>query len=556
VQSFTHFRSVFDVSPSGPMEDPWAALVGEVRAWINRKEKDPLKGFFFTGGTWSGPPPAPSRVETRTLSNGRPTPELWAVRYDHFDSEIKARRWTTNVSVTEVGTREWRISVQLLHWLRPDYLGPEPPTPQPSKPRLVISLLDSKNWIGRIGSVRLKARPLTMKVGKGRDFAELLRDAQRLVPIVLMSCDRKSGVPKLDSVSLSRALAGTAAVYVCESPECDDELEHFVPMRFRSRNGTVRIYAPGLTFNKDWTAERHRFFARDEIDRQGEEEIIGHIVRALTRSDAWRGLQSSVVSIDDIDARIRERRLTELRAVGTLKLVEKDEMLNLYEADSLRLDGDNKRLKDELEAVKDRSTLAEETVTRLDYELEQSRRLATEARAQALAEGNALQAVLALTAWPEKPRDVAALAVEVSSGRLTFSPEAERALEKSDFATCQDALDVIWRCLRAMATDLYDLLMQDLPAQQVADMFGSRTKFELTWTETKQTKRDNKLMAKRRLVYEGREIDITPHVKWGNTAPQLLRVHFWVDRVDGTPKRIVIGHCGDHLDTYRTKRRQ
>ena len=131
-----------------------------------------------------------------------------------------------------------------------------------------------------------------------------------------MSCDRKTEVPKLDSVVLSRALAGTAVVYVCESPDCDDELEHFLPMRFRSPNGTVRIYAPGVKFSQEWTSERHRFFTGKEIDEQGDDQIIGHIVRALTRSDAWRGLRSSVSSIDDIDARIRERRLSELRSAG------------------------------------------------------------------------------------------------------------------------------------------------------------------------------------------------------------------------------------------------
>jgi hypothetical protein len=134
-----------------------------------------------------------------------------------------------------------------------------------------------------------------------------------------------------------------------------------------------------------------------------------------------------------------------------------------------------------------------------------------------------------------------------------FHDEAARALERSKFITCDDAPSVTWRCLRAMATDLYDLVMQDLPARQVPETFKSRTIFELTWTESKETKRDNKLMAEWRLVYEGREIDITPHVKWGDTAPRLLRVHFWVDR---NRKRIVVGHCGDHLDTYGTRRRR
>jgi hypothetical protein len=59
-------------------------------------------------------------------------------------------------------------------------------------------------------------------------------------------------------------------------------------------------------------------------------------------------------------------------------------------------------------------------------------------------------------------------------------------------------------------------------------------------------------MALRRVRYDGQDVDITPHVKWGNRVPKLLRVHFYVDRQKG---KLVIGHCGDHLDTYGTRRR-
>ena len=41
-------------------------------------------------------------------------------------------------------------------------------------------------------------------------------------------------------------------------------------------------------------------------------------------------------------------------------------------------------------------------------------------------------------------------------------------------------------------------------------------------------------------------------MKWGNRAPKLLRVQFYVDRQKGT---LVIGYCGDHPDTYGTRRR-
>jgi len=552
MQAYTHFRSVFDISPSGSLENPWPALIGEVRAWVSRKEKAELKGFFFNGGSWAGGPPTRARVETRTLSDGDGTPEMWAVRYEHLDSEVPSRRWTTNVGVNQVGPREWRMAVELVHRLRPDYVGREPSLPQPSSPRLVTGLLESQHWICRVGSLRLTAHPVPMKVGKGPEFAALLRNANRLVPVVLVSCDRKTGVPKLDTVSLSRALAGTAVVYVCESKECDDEIEHFVPMRFRSPNGTVRIYAPGVDFSQDWTAGRHRFFHPKDIDEMGDNEVNAQIVRALTRSDAWRGLQSSITSIDDIEARVRERRLTELRQSGSGSLQESREMLGLFEAENTRLEAEKKKLTEDLATETGARERAEEALARREYDLEQIKASADETREAERAEKVALQAVRGLDEWPEGPEAIADLAGKIHRDRLVLTPAALRSLGNSEFSTCTAADAVLWRCLRVMATELYDLVMQDPPAQNAADLLKSRTKFELTWTETKETKRDNKLMAKRRMVYEGRDIDITPHLKWGNKAPRLLRVHFYVDR---DQKKLVIGHCGDHLDTHGTRRR-
>src|SRR5205814_4133750 len=127
----------------------------------------------------------------------------------------------------------------------------------------------------------------------------------------------------------SLALAGTAVVYYCESTECDDELSHLLPIAFRSPNGTVRIYAPRVDFDHEWTSARHRFFTGKDIDEQSDEEIIAQIVRGLTRTDSWRGLQSSITSIDDLDARARERRLAELRQAGTSSAKEREEMLEL-----------------------------------------------------------------------------------------------------------------------------------------------------------------------------------------------------------------------------------
>ena len=66
-------------------------------------------------------------------------------------------------------------------------------------------------------------------------------------------------------------------------------------------------------------------------------------------------------------------------------------------------------------------------------------------------------------------------------------------------------------------------------------------------TEGKQTKNDKNLVKLRKLKYMGAEVDITLHVKYGSKAPKCLRVHFYADH---ERQMLVVGHCGDHLDTY------
>jgi hypothetical protein len=48
-------------------------------------------------------------------------------------------------------------------------------------------------------------------------------------------------------------------------------------------------------------------------------------------------------------------------------------------------------------------------------------------------------------------------------------------------------------------------------------------------SEGKNTKKDKKFMNLRKDIYEGKIVEIIPHVKVGNKEPRLLRVHFYPD---------------------------
>lgn len=62
------------------------------------------------------------------------------------------------------------------------------------------------------------------------------------------------------------------------------------------------------------------------------------------------------------------------------------------------------------------------------------------------------------------------------------------------------------------------------------------------------------LMRQRIDKYNGQEIDIEPHVKNGSqeSDPKFVRIHFAYD--PNVADKIIVGHCGKHLDNYSTRK--
>src|SRR5690606_32446925 len=105
-----------------------------------------------------------------------------------------------------------------------------------------------------------------------------------------------------------------------------------------------------------------------------------------------------------------------------------------------------------------------------------------------------------------------------------------------------------WRALKSIPEILSPLLFSEQEGDKQA-LYVNKAGFDLSMTESKMTKADKKLRDLRTRRYKNQEIDINAHIGFGNKKPNMLRVHFHVSSSD---KKIVIGHCGDHLDNFST----
>ena len=72
--------------------------------------------------------------------------------------------------------------------------------------------------------------------------------------------------------------------------------------------------------------------------------------------------------------------------------------------------------------------------------------------------------------------------------------------------------------------------------------------------EGKMTRKDADLMRQYTDTYNGHEINIEAHIKNGvkESDPRFVRIYFAHDPT--VSDKVIIGHCGKHLDNYTTQK--
>ena len=262
------------------------------------------------------------------------------------------------------------------------------------------------------------------------------------------------------------------------------------------------------------------------------------------------GLADVAWGIDDLERREREARFAALR--GQIAASADRELLQLFEDDNIALQKDNRELAALVERLEDEVEASNSQLARVSFQLKHERQRADAAEVQAKALDTGRAALEKIASFPATVVEIIDWVTALWGDRVIFTDRARKSASKADINKDRSELAIVWQLLRSLAVDLHPLLGREMPsAGTVAEEYKRRSSFELAWTEGKQTKKDNKLMQLRQIEYAGVTLDITPHVKYGSKSPKCLRVHFAVYEATGA---IIVGHCGDHLDTYGTQR--
>ena len=562
-QTHLHYRTVFDIVPSPVSKHSWCDLIGAVGNWLEYKTHENRafqKGWFLRSGEWSSPD---SKLHVRTeIAMGKSAsdgPEHWAMQFDEPDREVAVRKWRTEVGVSIIEAKRFRFCLTTTHTIMPNYLGEDPPMPTPTTPHLVKSILDDGFWRGFAGTERLMTLPVPVRPGTANRLKARLEDPERRCPLVYVSRTSQSQQLLMNVPMLAKLLAGNAMVYYAESPDLDTEMEYLIPKQFHCRNGMVRVYQPQVKFEEINDFKRHRFFTARDITEYSAANVEMMLVKGLVRgSRLW--LAPQVTCVTDAKSKQRQERFTQLlkhfegQPERAKEFKELEEFANgvIKDNDSLRAelnDGAQARqaLEDDKQNLTETIGQRDKDIARLEHEKGQLKHSADRDRHLAHQAQKKLSAWACFNALPESLEEVVERIAAVHEGRIFFTERAKEAATKADWV---DA-GVAWNCLWEMATTLHDLYFKDgASSGNIEVEFRQRSKFELSLTEGKQTRDDDKLMKLRRDTYRGQVIDIEPHVKFGNKKPKMLRVYFCPHHAD---KLIVVGHCGEHLKVYSSQ---
>lgn len=388
-------------------------------------------------------------------------------------------------------------------------------------------------------------------------FNHILLERTRTVPVLVVTASIRTEEATVDADSLAKNLRGMATVVelrtrvAAEAWTAAFEAANF-DRQFSCFDGGVRLYAPGLV--PDNALYRHTLWIRTTLLTFGEGVssrtaiLAGMVADRIATATMPNDLFSAVLAFDRNERMgTADRLLAAPSSVEGLDLPAAIAKIAALES-SLRDTADENRLYEEsnsalaAEMAEQRQQLSER-----EYEVQDARlkaetleyalgaRQQREADAIPLEIREALASQLTGTPLPEASLRLVAVAFP---DRLIVLDSAYRGAKRSArYARPKEVLTQ----LVTLATTYFEAI-KGKGANEARRCFG---KNELATAESDTMSPEGK--NRRCFTYKGELIYMEDHLKLGHkdSVYETMRTHFHWDADD---EKIVIGHCGPHLD--------
>ena len=400
-----------------------------------------------------------------------------------------------------------------------------------------------------------------------------------------------------DPYSLTRGCVGSGTVIVPSSPLWIDGpflstlAEKLGPHgpRYVSglQNGGVRVFQPKVLPERFDDSKRHRYFHHTngpDVPRWIQEGLRNTLRASLDKTNqvfTFDGVQRAIaqdaenVRLQELQERVKAAIApeggiaTEQERDNLKKLVlALQEELTKRQLESSELSGlkvKHSQMEEELDAAQQLLDSATQQIDDLQDKLDNEKSARFESEQQAAVYKTLLDGKqdaeesrkeLAIpTRIPTDPYETVEFLSKALKPRVAILDTALASSRELPDSRLHD----VWACLVQLHEVLWPLHFgeetEDAPeykAHRIPALFTQKTGIDYTVNESSMTNKDSDLMRQRQITVDGKEFDFSAHLKVGSKPKDALRIHFAVDE---DKKRILVWHCGGHLDTAGTRRR-
>lgn len=477
------------------------------------------------------------------------------------------RTWTTEIGFQQLTQTQALFSCVVYYSDLSGHIGPIEEKPVPTVPNLLLQMMSDPKLQCSYGIDTFTKEPHILHRADAEAFWNRLLNPGRTLPYLLLTPrseiqlqaaqqnipTKATQLPATEAANttpcesqpfivspnqLAYALGGNAMIYYAADSDAAAALAEIMPAKFRCDMGQIRCYVPqiNLTNNRN-ESFRHRFLTNEQITAWGEMHIIEMFRRALIqnvrayencfRMENVKRMQQSAAYQQRL-LELHNKHQTEVAEITDSIRSERSER-QAAEEQYLEAAIHAEELQVQIDDLQSQLFTKDQVIEGMRGSAERTRELeaALHARME-LAE----MATLA---------DVFAYFSKIFAERLVFTDSAWSTLK-----SCTLSITDLWNWLFQLATEMYPLLVKG--GANPEKVFQARTGIVCGRGEGTQTRSNSKLMQQYRTYYNGEEINIEMHLKSKDRKQSL---HFGFLRSE---KKLIIAHCGAHLDNASTRK--
>lgn len=470
-------------------------------------------------------------------------------RLTELDRSVKGKQWITEIGLNkETSTSEIEVSF-LLETL--EVSSRVSSVSRAARPYVINELLERCKPSKKTAGITIQS----LHENNADDLWVAIDNPERLHTIVIIS-PTFSGDYVVSPGDLLSQLGGIADVYQIETWADTRQIEDILTTRYACWDGAINIIFPRKISKDQGASYSRRLLARqveqfyDEYNHNPAREILSIICHRVNLLNKGQHISPQKVKTQSLRRKIEQGQSTSSGA-GT-----NENMEAFYKEYS-------ESLQSEIEAIKTEKSQLEEEINALEEELETKIILISNLKRQ-LSEYKASlhhhNAQISDNKMPDAYHNALLNVINSRINGTNTSLEAglllleftfpDRVLilesakvsanESKDFSRGSKAFDLLWR----LATDYWDMLDEGKGDTEAKGVFGDTI---FAGNESESARKNKKATKLRTYTYKGQEIKAFKHLRIGvkDSTVDTLRIYFHWDSDD---KKIVIAHCGKHLD--------